>query len=91
MVSWDQTNSSFRTELNDGVRFLQAQMQWPTNGAEPHFCHTTCDLLDAYVSCFSLNGPGNALYDRFSRCIQATTAGLTETAPFYSFALEFLS
>ncbi|KAH8881576.1 phosphoric diester hydrolase-like protein [Thozetella sp. PMI_491] len=34
-------------QLDDGVRFLQAQIQWPTNGTEPHFCHTTCDLLDA--------------------------------------------
>ncbi|KAK4236677.1 hypothetical protein C8A03DRAFT_45361 [Achaetomium macrosporum] len=34
-------------QLNDGVRFLQAQMQWPTNGTVPHFCHTSCDLLDA--------------------------------------------
>ncbi|KAK1836258.1 PI-PLC X domain-containing protein 1 [Podospora conica] len=34
-------------QLNDGVRFLQAQIQWPKNGTEPHFCHSTCDLLDA--------------------------------------------
>ena len=34
-------------QLEDGVRFLQAQIQWPTNGTEPHFCHTSCDLLDA--------------------------------------------
>ncbi|KAK4121077.1 PLC-like phosphodiesterase [Parathielavia appendiculata] len=37
-------------QLNDGVRFLQAQMQWPTNATAstpPHFCHTSCDLLDA--------------------------------------------
>jgi hypothetical protein len=34
-------------QLNDGVRFLQAQMQWPVNGTAPHFCHTSCDLLDA--------------------------------------------
>lgn len=34
-------------QLNDGVRFLQAQVQWPTNGTVPHFCHTSCDLLDA--------------------------------------------
>lgn len=33
-------------QLNDGVRLLQAQMQYPENGTEPHFCHTTCDLLD---------------------------------------------
>ncbi|KAF4125734.1 hypothetical protein GMORB2_0978 [Geosmithia morbida] len=38
---------SVTTQLNDGVRFLQAQIQWPTNGTEPHFCHTSCDLLDA--------------------------------------------
>ncbi|KAI0394068.1 PLC-like phosphodiesterase [Xylariaceae sp. FL0594] len=36
-----------RQQLDDGVRFLQAQMQWPTNGTEPHFCHTACDVLDA--------------------------------------------
>ncbi|KAK4452348.1 PI-PLC X domain-containing protein 1 [Podospora aff. communis PSN243] len=34
-------------QLNDGIRFLQAQIQWPTNGTVPHFCHSTCDLLDA--------------------------------------------
>ncbi|KAK3945887.1 hypothetical protein QBC46DRAFT_302113 [Diplogelasinospora grovesii] len=34
-------------QLNDGIRFLQAQIQWPTNGTVPHFCHTTCDLFDA--------------------------------------------
>lgn len=34
-------------QLNDGIRFLQAQMQWPENGTVPHFCHTSCDLLDA--------------------------------------------
>ena len=34
-------------QLNDGVRFLQAQIQWPTGGSEPHFCHTECDILDA--------------------------------------------
>ncbi|KAK0728551.1 PLC-like phosphodiesterase [Lasiosphaeria miniovina] len=34
-------------QLNDGVRFLQAQIQWPKNGSVPHFCHTTCDLFDA--------------------------------------------
>ncbi|KAI1211699.1 PLC-like phosphodiesterase [Annulohypoxylon truncatum] len=34
-------------QLNDGVRFLQAQIQWPTGGNEPHFCHTSCDILDA--------------------------------------------
>jgi hypothetical protein len=36
-----------KQQLDDGVRFLQAQIQWPTNGTEPHFCHTTCDVLDA--------------------------------------------
>ena len=35
------------SQLNDGVRFLQAQIQWPTGGTEPHFCHTECDILDA--------------------------------------------
>lgn len=34
-------------QLNDGARFLQAQIQWPTNDTAPHFCHTTCDLFDA--------------------------------------------
>ena len=34
-------------QLNDGVRFLQAQIQWPVNGTVPHFCHSSCDLLDA--------------------------------------------
>lgn len=36
-----------KTQLDDGVRFLQAQIQWPENSTEPHFCHTSCDLLDA--------------------------------------------
>ncbi|KAL7799037.1 hypothetical protein V8C37DRAFT_407466 [Trichoderma ceciliae] len=36
-----------KTQLDDGVRFLQGQMQWPANSSVPHFCHTTCDLLDA--------------------------------------------
>ncbi|KAI5861281.1 PLC-like phosphodiesterase [Durotheca rogersii] len=35
------------SQLNDGVRFIQAQIQWPTGGNEPHFCHTSCDILDA--------------------------------------------
>lgn len=35
------------TQLNDGVRFLQAQIQWKVNDTVPHFCHTSCDLLDA--------------------------------------------
>lgn len=34
-------------QLNDGVRFLQAQIQWPSNGTVPHFCHGSCDVLDA--------------------------------------------
>lgn len=34
-------------QLNDGVRFLQGQIQWPANDTVPHFCHTSCDLLDA--------------------------------------------
>ncbi|KAL7936981.1 PLC-like phosphodiesterase [Trichoderma chlorosporum] len=38
---------SVQTQLDDGVRFLQAQMQFPANSSVPHFCHTTCDLLDA--------------------------------------------
>ncbi|EGX95940.1 PLC-like phosphodiesterase, TIM beta/alpha-barrel domain [Cordyceps militaris CM01] len=36
-----------KVQLNDGIRLVQAQMQWPTNGTEPHFCHTSCDILDA--------------------------------------------
>lgn len=36
-----------KVQLDDGVRFLQAQIQWPEGGDEPHFCHTSCDLLDA--------------------------------------------
>ncbi|KAH6972591.1 PLC-like phosphodiesterase [Ilyonectria destructans] len=36
-----------RTQLDDGIRFIQAQIRWPTNGLVPHFCHTSCDLLDA--------------------------------------------
>lgn len=34
-------------QLNDGVRFLQAQIRFPDGSNVPHFCHTTCDLLDA--------------------------------------------
>lgn len=34
-------------QLDDGVRFLQAQMHWARNDTEPHFCHTSCDILDA--------------------------------------------
>ena len=33
------------TQLNDGVRMLQGQMHF-VNGT-PHFCHTSCSLLDA--------------------------------------------
>ncbi|TQV93943.1 hypothetical protein V2A60_003903 [Cordyceps javanica] len=36
-----------KVQLSDGIRLVQGQMQWPTNGTEPHFCHTSCDLLDA--------------------------------------------
>jgi hypothetical protein len=38
-----------RAQLDDGVRFIQAQIQWPPkdDGSGPHFCHTSCDLLDA--------------------------------------------
>ncbi|KAA8571508.1 hypothetical protein MFRU_026g01140 [Monilinia fructicola] len=32
-------------QLDDGIRLLQAQIQW--NGSIPHFCHTSCDILDA--------------------------------------------
>ena len=35
------------TQLDDGIRFLQAQMQWPADDTVPHFCHTSCDILDA--------------------------------------------
>lgn len=35
------------TQLDDGIRFVQAQIQWPTNGTVPHLCHTSCDMLDA--------------------------------------------
>ncbi|KAI1806070.1 PLC-like phosphodiesterase [Daldinia bambusicola] len=35
------------SQLNDGVRFIQGQIQWPAGGNEPHFCHTSCDILDA--------------------------------------------
>ncbi|KAI0858669.1 PLC-like phosphodiesterase [Xylaria cubensis] len=34
-------------QLDDGIRFLQAQIQWPSNATQPHFCHTSCDILDA--------------------------------------------
>ncbi|GAB1313926.1 hypothetical protein MFIFM68171_04136 [Madurella fahalii] len=35
------------SQLDDGVRFLQGQIQFPVNATQPHFCHTSCDLLDA--------------------------------------------
>lgn len=39
---------SVEDQLNDGVRFLQGQMHWPVNATgAPHFCHTSCDILDA--------------------------------------------
>ncbi|CAK7240026.1 MAG: hypothetical protein STHCBS139747_001461 [Sporothrix thermara] len=36
-------------QLDDGIRFLQAQIQYPDkdDGTGPHFCHTSCALLDA--------------------------------------------
>lgn len=37
-------------QLNDGVRFLQAQIRYPEGDSVPHFCHTTCDLLDGSFS-----------------------------------------
>jgi hypothetical protein len=36
---------SVTTQLNDGIRMLQAQAHF-VNGI-PHFCHTSCDVLDA--------------------------------------------
>lgn len=36
-----------KTQLDDGVRFLQAQIQFSANDTVPHFCHTSCDILDA--------------------------------------------
>ncbi|KAI1809542.1 PLC-like phosphodiesterase [Poronia punctata] len=36
-----------KQQLDDGIRFLQAQIQWPANDTQPHFCHTSCDVLDA--------------------------------------------
>lgn len=36
-----------KTQLNDGIRLVQAQIQYPSNDSAPHFCHTSCDLLDA--------------------------------------------
>lgn len=38
---------SVTQQLDDGVRFLQGQMHWNVNDTVPHFCHTTCDVLDA--------------------------------------------
>ncbi|KAB5572640.1 PLC-like phosphodiesterase [Coniochaeta sp. 2T2.1] len=37
------------TQLDDGIRLVQGQIQWPVNNTfgEPHFCHTSCDLFDA--------------------------------------------
>lgn len=35
------------TQLDDGIRLVQAQMHWPANSSVPHFCHTSCDILDA--------------------------------------------
>lgn len=53
-------------QLDDGVRFLQGQIQWPTGANftdEPHFCHTSCDMLDA--------GPITSWLARVSRWIEA--------------------
>lgn len=36
-----------KQQLDDGVRFIQAQIQFPEGSDVPHFCHTSCDLLDA--------------------------------------------
>lgn len=36
-----------KVQLGDGIRLVQAQIQWPNNASDPHFCHTSCDLLDA--------------------------------------------
>jgi hypothetical protein len=33
------------TQLNDGIRLLQGQMHFVNS--TPHFCHTSCDVLDA--------------------------------------------
>ncbi|EHK96348.1 hypothetical protein M7I_7936 [Glarea lozoyensis 74030] len=33
------------TQLNDGIRLLQGQMHFV--GDVPHFCHSSCDVLDA--------------------------------------------
>jgi hypothetical protein len=31
-------------QLDDGIRMLQGQIHW--NNSVPHFCHTSCDVLD---------------------------------------------
>ena len=36
---------SVTTQLNDGIRLLQGQMHFVNS--TPHFCHTSCDILDA--------------------------------------------
>lgn len=36
---------SVTAQLNDGIRLLQGQVHF--NGSVPHFCHTSCDVLDA--------------------------------------------
>jgi hypothetical protein len=33
------------TQLNDGIRLLQGQMHFVNS--TPHFCHTSCDILDS--------------------------------------------
>ncbi|CAG8972439.1 hypothetical protein HYALB_00001128 [Hymenoscyphus albidus] len=33
-------------QLNDGIRLLQGQMHFG-NDSTPHFCHTSCEILDA--------------------------------------------
>ena len=42
-------NQAFRVtqQLDDGIRFVQGQMRWPKDSTIPHFCHTSCNLLDA--------------------------------------------
>ncbi|CAK7227385.1 hypothetical protein SBRCBS47491_006551 [Sporothrix bragantina] len=45
------SNQHFKVtqQLDDGIRFIQAQIQFPVkdDGTGPHFCHTSCALLDA--------------------------------------------
>jgi hypothetical protein len=36
---------SVTTQLNDGIRLLQGQMHF--KNSTPHFCHSSCDVLDA--------------------------------------------